>query len=389
MKKVIVIEKKDTLSYYYANFFDYLKVSGAVIERYSWDNFKQKNIENEEDDLLCFLEVSENKHVEKIRQIKWKGSELYLCVNTKKQANQKIDGFEDVLKDPKTLGSVLDISWPAQWHAPFFRNFMQYYTFEHDSRALSDIEEKLELVFSQVKTQLEHIKAFHEQITPRRHSTMKGLDIVSKYSVGQSAGGDFFDVIQKDNQVLFFLSSSPSYVLSGSILGIFTQLRKNDHFNAALLEEFISAIEEQRKQLGIDEEGTHSVSLFLALLDLKTFKISGFNFGGSRMISGEHLLVGSNDLPPARAFMDDAQFNTRLERGSKILLVSKGVKENTGDLLEGRPLIDYVRDEFSKRSYDIINNLFYQMKRVSSGGRLEHDASAIIIEVAANVIYKV
>jgi hypothetical protein len=62
---------------------------------------------------------------------------------------------------------------------------------------------------------------------------------------------------------------------------------------------------------------------------------------------------------------------------------------NCGGFLDGRAMLDYVRDAIHGGSPDLVNDLMFELKKLNNGEFLRYDASVALMEVSPNVIIQV
>ena len=77
------------------------------------------------------------------------------------------------------------------------------------------------------------LKKVHSEHVPVRKHQFKNVKFFSKYLVGDSLGGDYFDVEEIDRRAYFFLTSFNSYVSSVNFIKNMTSLKdkRGDVFN--------------------------------------------------------------------------------------------------------------------------------------------------------------
>ena len=75
-----------------------------------------------------------------------------------------------------------------------------------------------------------------------------------------------------------------------------------------------------------------------------------------------------------------------MKRGEKIIVISPGLRKNCKDFMDGRPIIRYLSKHFEENPFEILNEIFFQLKKDKDSDFLPYDASSIIIEVNKNVL---
>lgn len=125
--------------------------------------------------------------------------------------------------------------------------------------------------------------------------------------------------------------------------------------------------------------------MFIAIINLKTLSIKGYNFGRIELISNKNEYLAGNNYNVDQPFFDLAAINLQLTRGEKMLVLSPGVRQNLNNIANNKDLVIFLKDQFSKGPKNLINEIFFQLKKNSKNDFLMYDASAICIEVDKNV----
>jgi hypothetical protein len=289
------------------------------------------------------------------------------------------------------IQDIVDVSRGIDLHWPLWRSQMKKMEqTKKDFDSMKEMGQEINRQVGQSLLELQRIKKFHEQIVPVRKKKTKGLEIVCKYAAGERSGGDFFDFVTSDQEILLLMTSTSSYVMSSLVLSHFEVWREKKHFDDEVLKNFLTAIFDEIQRLNLaPTSGQKNLHMLLARIRMKSMQFSGYIFGGHEIFSDHgHYFLG-NQYPPDRNFLEQSSFDLQLHRGEKLLILSPGIRQNFGNLIEGRDLVDFFRDQFHKRPVEILNELFFQLKKNVQGDFLKHDASAIFVGVDKNAIIQV
>jgi hypothetical protein len=241
-----------------------------------------------------------------------------------------------------------------------------------------------------VKTaQQEMLKAkkVHESVVPKRVEEIKGVTLMSKYSVGSGSGTEYFDVIRGQTQSHLVMVHTNSYLASSCLMGLLNKYKGSsvgiDH------RLFLQEAELELKAINSNKKKSVEVELFLMKLDHLTLQCEGFSFGSFELFGQ----LEDYTLPQVEKFdlskQNLATFNFQLKRGEKVIVFSPGFIFNW---CEGRGLAkvqDFISEQKGLSNSDLLTELFFQLKKDSSGEFLAKDATTVVMEVNRHAIQKV
>ncbi|MCB9061961.1 MAG: hypothetical protein H6622_10600 [Halobacteriovoraceae bacterium] len=238
--------------------------------------------------------------------------------------------------------------------------------------------------------QLERIKRIHEAVVPLRSEELKGLKLYSKYAAGVKSGGEFYDILKTENEIVLFVSSSSSYIVSSIILSHFEAIKSLTHFSDEVMENFLKGVHQEISTLQFKKPTEKDLDLILLRFNLRTMSVDGHNFGETHFISNfnQHLFL-SNDLKVVPENFKKASISQMLDRGEKIIVLSPGFLKNCNDVINGMEIDDFIESIIHNEPREILTELFYQLKKDMAASFLDYDATAIVIEVDQNVIVQV
>ena len=288
--------------------------------------------------------------------------------------------------DRPQIHAFVDYSRDAEFYLPVLRSALLARDGAGKMTEIKEMSLKLNALVTQNLLELHRLKRLHEKLVPLRSEKLKGVSIYSKFAAGESSGGEFFDTVCFDKDVLILMASSKSYVASSAILGHFEDLRNSKAFDDQSFEKFITSLSYELKKFQNNE-----VELTLITLDIHSMQVSGYNFGGGTIWKNNIALNKPNELELNPTFVEKAKIDFKMSRGEQILIRSAGYAKN----LESTPLekdekwVEFLRSLENKSIYEKMSELFFKLKKDMTKDFLKTDASVIIIEVDKNAILQV
>ena len=312
---------------------------------------------------------------------------LYFAVSFKQFSEEDKKNFFNKTALFKFLKGIIDIDQDYNFNSPMLNTI--YKQEVESNSSLPNMTKDLDTVLEQSLSDLQRIKKIHERIVPIRQESAKGLTITSKFGAGESAGGEFLDIVKSEKECLILLSSSQSYVVSSIVLTHFEYFRDKEHFSLEDIQKFLRELSSDLADRDFFDNDDRILDSFIARVDLNMLNIEGYSFGDFEIMRTSGNKLSGNDLPFNEMFFEKTYFSSRLERGEKLLVVSPGLKRNLEDELPKRTLASVVSNFDKLKARQVINELFYQLKKDATGDFLAHDATAIHIEVDQNVIVQI
>lgn len=253
------------------------------------------------------------------------------------------------------------------------------------------INAELSEVMGNVEVELLKIKKIYEDKAPKRFQSLKGIQIYSKYAVGESLGGEFFDIHKSGNKLLILMSSTNSYLVSSSILNLFSSVKDSKVISEEIAIRLFEDICFDAKKINEAKSKKLSLELCVLCLDLSTLDLKGRIFGKFHLKTSDlRDLYISKSINKNFDEVDkaDHNFSSKLERGKRLLISSPGFNKNW-QKLNPEFLQEQLLSNDSIKTLDILDEAFFQLKKNLKGEFLNYDASAVILEVDKNAILKV
>ncbi|MBL6990756.1 MAG: hypothetical protein ISR65_13305 [Bacteriovoracaceae bacterium] len=317
----------------------------------------------------------------------------YLVISLDQDKNK--DKLELIFKQNNAIDGWIDTSLEHLYYLPLLKSFLRPKHSKNERIIkLQVMEKNLRQIVSDTLVELQRVKTLHAKLVPMKKTKLKGLNLYSKYLAGESSGGEFFDIVQKDREFLLVLSSTSSYLLSAMVLSHFEALKEKKGFSIDEMEAFLSDLCHDADNLLVPETAKRSnkrlLNVFIARIDLNTMTMAGFNFGQSELISNssDHYLA-DNNMNICSSQFNSAYFEMKMKRAEELILLSPGIRLNSSGIMGNIDLVQFIRNNFNKGPENLINEIFYKLKSNCESSFLKHDSSLIYIEVDKNVIMQV
>ncbi|MFN8369133.1 MAG: hypothetical protein U0T83_00750 [Bacteriovoracaceae bacterium] len=398
--KIYLIEKKDKLSFFFANHIPFLKNNNFSFERIKIDDLEKRLISGNTDFHSCILEYDFDKYyedkVENLLKHFPMGARVHIAFDSKKHSENDSTQFKKILNNV-IVRSVVDLSLHQSLYLPFIRelifNQKQYYSNPISVNDLDKLGNKFDESIVEMQKQLNRVKDFHREFAPKRFEEIRGVEFYSKFLAGLSSGGEFFDLIRIGSSILLFISSTSSYITSGVVLKHYSEIKNWESSNLDKIKKFIRAVETDINEIIKKnvKKTEYKTQLLIANLDLNTLKLVGYNFGNCSWVTNvkNATSLPQNDFPIGESFCNQAYFEYKLRRSEKMLFVSPGLKKDFEELLPRENIYEIFKNNLHLSSIDLINEIYYQLKKENSSDFLSYDASAILIEVQNDIITQV
>lgn len=265
----------------------------------------------------------------------------------------------------------IDISQEIEYNVPILRNYLNMNFSEHVLK-LDKLASDLERVYEFTQSQLLKIKDLHDRFVKVRIEKLKGLTLTSKFMAGEKSGGEFFEVIQNDQELLFIQSGSDSYLLSSMILSEIEMLKEK----ATLFDLQREAEQFQKIISHHANENKAELTYCMMNLNLKTLQAT-FTLKGLGHIFFQGELI-SFDKP----------MTLKLKPRDRLCIISQGAMKNW-EILNLKLLPKkFFMENLDMETRDLINEFFFEVSRNKSGNFLIYDALMAVVEIEENVLYQ-
>ena len=202
---------------------------------------------------------------------------------------------------------------------------------------------ELESLYSELEAELEKASQLHQQFLPTDLPIIEKITYETYFQPSDNLGGDFYDIIKLEDQLLFYLADVSGHGLDSSMLNIFLRETINNYLlyeydeEAKLLpSQLISYVAEQYGEENFPED--YFICLLAGVVDIEkmeiTFANAGFQFGPLKISKqGEMLAVNCGGLPISTVvgkdfyYSDVKEVEIDLEKGDTLFLTTDGLLE--------------------------------------------------------------
>jgi hypothetical protein len=287
------------------------------------------------------------------------------------ESQLKSEELRDLCKIDRLIKGVINTSLDIETNYPWFNLLVNpQFSSAIDDEELEEVGDNIERIVTTALNELERLKQIHENLVPIREEKFKGLAVTSKFGAGESAGGEFFDVLSNDQEALMLVARSRSYLVSSMIMGQFDELRSLSNFDSESINNYIVKLQSEITNSKIKEEKRKLDVLFVRI-NLKTMK-------GKVWKSGDSVLVNNGKV------IDSDEFS--MNRGEKLMVMSSGLLENDPGKSE---ILSTAIEKMAKSPRDLLNEVFYTLKNDKKGMFFSNDATMLVFEVDKNAILQI
>lgn len=278
----------------------------------------------------------------------------YKLVPELKTLFEKIFGFIDLTADNEVA-------------VPLLRNYINL-NFTTESIQLEKLSKNLEEIAEKTQSELRGIKELHDRFVKMRTEKLKGIELAIKFMAGEKSGGEFFDYIAQDSQMLFIQAGSDSYVMSSLIISAMEDLKiKNGDFHTTI-DSFISELNHHA------QENSAKLSYTIMILKIKNMEATIYCKGNSKLYYNKEILsIGKSCV-------------IRLHRGARVTFLSEGTLLNWKAHHDEKNLVKFLNSNLEMNTRDYINEIFFEIARKKKGMFLPSDALVAMLDIGENIL---
>lgn len=265
----------------------------------------------------------------------------------------------------------IDLSQEIEYNIPLLKNYLSL----NFSRAIMPMEKlasDLEKIYEHTKSELIKIKDLHDRFVKVRIDKLKGMSLTSKFMAGEKSGGEFFEILQNEQEILFIQAGSDSYILSSLLLGELETLKEKAITGSLQIhsEQFLKTINQHAS------ENNGELTYTVMTINLK-------NLHASFMIKGQGHLFYDNEW-----ISFDQPMQVKLKPRQRLFLVSDGAFKNW-TLLSKKTIETFFKGNQEMPTRDLITEFFFEVSRNKSGNFLVYDALIAAVDVEETKLYQV
>ena len=270
----------------------------------------------------------------------------------------------------KIFGFV-DLSQEIEYNIPILKNYLSL-NFTKHALKLEKLADDLDKVYEYTQSQLFQIKDLHDRFVKVRTDKLKGMTLTSKFMAGEKSGGEFFEIVQNDLEMLFIQAGSNSYLLSSMILSEIEMLKEksSSHNLQKEAESFQKIISHHAR------ENNAELTYCMMNLNLKTLEAS-FTLKGRGYIYFQGELL-SFDKP----------MKLKLKPSDRLCVISEGAMNNWDALNPNLTTKKFFGSNKEMPTKELVNEFFFEVSRNKAGKFLIYDALMAVVDIEENALYQ-
>ncbi len=254
----------------------------------------------------------------------------------------------------------------------FIRHRLELQTYQ---KQITQISQDLDQLLRVAHHELSRAKNVHNRLVPKRIDEYKGVNIVHRYAAGSGIGTEFSDVIQDGNTLHQIVFATSSFLLSSTAVSLIQEM-KEKKFNAEL---FLKTIKDEVIHLNQTKKKKIESHLMIMSFDLTQLRAS-FTGWGEFEYYGQ--VKGRDKID----FMGQTM---SFQKDERVIFFSPGFISNWNEY-KSLPSIDQIVENQNRGTvYDLLTELIFQLKKVSSEDFLNRDATVVALEVNRHGIQQV
>lgn len=248
----------------------------------------------------------------------------------RKDREEKLWGISAIrISSDRFLGFVQDITERKQDEEKLLE-----YTTELELRGM-----ELDTLYKILNQEIDNARHVHKQLLQSSIPIVQGLSIAAACTPATYIGGDFYQVIHKENRLLLYLSDATGHGLDGTMFSLFVKNSIESYVELTPVEDLctestLDYLDAQVRKGDYPEE--YAVAIFLMIIDLQTKEAtySGAGFQNAPILmkeDGEMKTLVSRGLPISqnvpRELMDFNEKKVVLPEDSYLFLSTDGLYE--------------------------------------------------------------
>jgi hypothetical protein len=344
-----------------SNYLDKLiKDLGYEVEFFDLDNFELGNS-------YPMIMIIQSEHLNEFKNIFNKRDQRVLvALNSRKDfkiVSELSENFDKIF-------GFIDLSQELEYNKPILNNYLLL-NFPKDSSVMTSLTSDLDKIYEFTKTELQKIKNLHDRVVKIRVDQLKGATLSSKFMAGEKSGGEFFEVIQNDQEIFFIQAGSNSYLLTSLILSEIELLKER-----STLGNFHDQVLKFQKVISHHAtENNSELNYCIMNLNSKTL-IASFALKGKGHIFYQGEVISFEE-----------EIKLRLKPRDKLVVISEGAMQNW-ELLAKNSVKKFFVQNQELATRELITEFFFEVSRNKTGSFLIYDALLAVVEIDENILYQ-
>lgn len=278
--------------------------------------------------------------------------------------------LESLKKNLDKIYGFMDLSMDYEYNVPLLKNYLNQ-NFAKSELALNKLSQDLDKILEYTQTELSRVKELHDRFVKLRTENLKGGKIQIKYIAGENTGGEFFDFVEVNHEIVIIQIGTDSYIASSMMISEIELFKTQKNNLKIHLPQLI------KKFLELADEYQAKVNYLITVINLKKLEIHYYQKGNSKYFYEGKLFTPTGDGV------------LKMKRGEKLFFISTGLMKNWIVNHQIDKLEPFLLEHKELNIKDFINELFFELIRHKNSMFLPDDAIMGCIEINENVIHEV
>ncbi|MBM7556643.1 SpoIIE family protein phosphatase [Halanaerobacter jeridensis] len=262
---------------------------------------------------------------------------------------------------------VIDITEKKKFEWELQEKYSELQESTEEIKAMNqELEEKQEEIMKKNQKLNENIakaKKLHKNLLPKKLPKIDNLDIDVYYKPAQQLGGDFYNLIEIEGYLLFYVVDITGHGIDGALLNVFVRETINsflhshsgNNLSSAQILRFLSR---KYREEGFPDD--YFLCIMLGILNKDTMELTYSNAGihiPPLLSTAENEIssLTASSLPISSAFdiqsLEIAEDSIKLEPNNSLLVTTDGlIEEVHGEELYGRERLAWLFEEYANLS---------------------------------------
>lgn len=290
------------------------------------------------------------------------------------------DELKKLLSHHKMIKYLLNRDWGPELHVPALTAFFSQTKSNKTKQELAVMAKKLNKLLAVGAEQAEKIKKIHKRLIKLRSEAIRPFLLTGRYAPGSASGGEFYDIFKTEQELILLITSACTFQSSSAVMSFIAE-QKTVKRGVGKLEDLKNLIVSHFQKIG---KADALFEFFLMKIDLKNIQSEIYS-------QGNFILLGNRALGDSKNFIafdkNKSEISFQYNRGDKIVVLSPGFQKNFKEkTIEGKNYLSFILSKMDEQTKDLLNELFFQLKRISASDFSEYDATIVALEVEINAI---
>lgn len=255
--------------------------------------------------------------------------------------------------------------------------------------------QSLEKIISDLSQELKWVSIIQKALAPTQIPNIPGFEFSSKFTPGQSGGGDYFDIFEHDDRLKFgiLLSSASGYSMSALFLSVLMKVSGRIEAKKGIQPQ--QALEILAQEMTPHLQAKDEASIFYGVVDRRSFDLCYTALGDLAVFhqpQGQDKLVRLEPAAKALSMKNSGGFidhTIQLGPRDRLILCSDGcvtAPNASGEAFGMDRLQKAVLRAPRSGVHDIRNEILFRIEQFSETTEPLRDLTVLVIEVNDRVI---